>query len=166
MRGIMNHWIILLPQIQKDISEMNKDINRIAGVLERIADILGAASKNNQYGDFLTDLTNLIRHVGKDNFDPPDAVVAPCDGVTEQPNSVPESDIQDAVSKNAGCWWPDSVKCRNFGCDFLLEFDSEPDGYIIECPKCHKRARKIISVCSFILKGGGWAVDGYSSAKK
>ena len=36
----------------------------------------------------------------------------------------------------------------------------------IECPKCHKRARKIISSCTFILKGSGWAVDGYSSAKK
>jgi putative FmdB family regulatory protein len=35
----------------------------------------------------------------------------------------------------------------------------------IECPKCHKKARKIISSCSFILKGGGWAADGYSSER-
>jgi putative FmdB family regulatory protein len=35
----------------------------------------------------------------------------------------------------------------------------------IECPKCHKWARKIISSCNFILKGGGWAADGYSSKK-
>jgi putative FmdB family regulatory protein len=35
----------------------------------------------------------------------------------------------------------------------------------IECPKCHKKATKIISTCSFILKGGGWAVDGYASER-
>jgi putative FmdB family regulatory protein len=31
------------------------------------------------------------------------------------------------------------------------------------CPKCSKRAKKIISQCSFELKGGGWYADGYSS---
>jgi len=36
----------------------------------------------------------------------------------------------------------------------------------IKCPKCHKRAKKIISPCSFKLAGGGWYADGYSSAKK
>ena len=35
----------------------------------------------------------------------------------------------------------------------------------IECPKCHKRAKKIISPCTFELKGGGWSADGYSSKK-
>jgi len=35
----------------------------------------------------------------------------------------------------------------------------------IECPKCHKKAQKIISLCSFELKGGGWFADGYSSRK-
>ena len=35
----------------------------------------------------------------------------------------------------------------------------------IECPKCHKKAKKIISLCSFELKGGGWFADGYSSKK-
>ncbi len=35
----------------------------------------------------------------------------------------------------------------------------------IECPKCHKKAEKIISLCSFELKGGGWFADGYSSKK-
>ena len=31
------------------------------------------------------------------------------------------------------------------------------------CSKCNKRAKKIISPCSFELKGGGWYADGYSS---
>ncbi len=31
------------------------------------------------------------------------------------------------------------------------------------CSKCNKKARKIISHCSFELKGGGWYADGYSS---
>ena len=35
----------------------------------------------------------------------------------------------------------------------------------VECPKCHKMAKKIISPCSFELKGGGWYADGYTSKK-
>ena len=33
----------------------------------------------------------------------------------------------------------------------------------ITCPQCGKRANKILSACSFELKGGGWYADGYSS---
>lgn len=33
----------------------------------------------------------------------------------------------------------------------------------ISCPCCHKKAQKIISRCSFELKGGGWYADGYAS---
>jgi len=51
-----------------------------------------------------------------------------------------------------------------------------PDGTITEklvpmdtktiiCPHCQKRAKKIISPCSFKLVGGGWYADGYSSSK-
>ena len=36
----------------------------------------------------------------------------------------------------------------------------------IKCPKCNKRAKKIMSPCSFKLVGGGWYADGYSSTKK
>lgn len=36
----------------------------------------------------------------------------------------------------------------------------------ITCPMCHKKAKKIISGCSFALKGGGWFADGYSYAKE
>jgi predicted nucleic acid-binding Zn ribbon protein len=35
----------------------------------------------------------------------------------------------------------------------------------ITCPDCGKRAKKIISACSFKLVGGGWYADGYSSSK-
>jgi predicted nucleic acid-binding Zn ribbon protein len=31
--------------------------------------------------------------------------------------------------------------------------------------KCNRRAKKILSACSFKLVGGGWYADGYSSAK-
>jgi putative FmdB family regulatory protein len=30
------------------------------------------------------------------------------------------------------------------------------------CPKCGSKAKKLISECSFGLKGTGWAADGYS----
>ena len=36
----------------------------------------------------------------------------------------------------------------------------------IECPKCGGHAKKIISRCSFSLKGGGWYADGYASNTK
>jgi len=35
----------------------------------------------------------------------------------------------------------------------------------ITCPHCRKRAKKIMSPCSFKLVGGGWYADGYSSSK-
>ena len=36
-----------------------------------------------------------------------------------------------------------------------------------ECPQCHnKKAKKIMSPCTFELKGGGWYADGYASTKK
>ena len=34
-----------------------------------------------------------------------------------------------------------------------------------QCTKCKRKARKILSACSFELKGGGWYADGYSSTK-
>jgi putative FmdB family regulatory protein len=34
-----------------------------------------------------------------------------------------------------------------------------------QCTKCKKKARKILSTCSFELKGGGWYADGYSSTR-
>jgi predicted nucleic acid-binding Zn ribbon protein len=40
------------------------------------------------------------------------------------------------------------------------------DTQSIECPKCRDKAKKILSACSFELKGGGWYADGYASKKK
>jgi predicted nucleic acid-binding Zn ribbon protein len=34
-----------------------------------------------------------------------------------------------------------------------------------KCATCNKRAKKIISACTFELKGGGWYADGYSSTR-
>ena len=36
----------------------------------------------------------------------------------------------------------------------------------IICPKCHQKAKKIISHCNFKLKGDGWYADGYSTKHK
>jgi putative FmdB family regulatory protein len=33
----------------------------------------------------------------------------------------------------------------------------------IECTKCHRTAKRVTSLCTFILKGGGWYADGYAS---
>ena len=35
-----------------------------------------------------------------------------------------------------------------------------------KCPKCNKKAKKIMSACTFKLAGGGWYADGYSSTAK
>jgi putative FmdB family regulatory protein len=35
----------------------------------------------------------------------------------------------------------------------------------ITCPCCRRKAKKIISRCSFELKGGGWYADGYAASK-
>ncbi len=35
----------------------------------------------------------------------------------------------------------------------------------IECPVCKNPAKKIMSVCTFELKGGGWYADGYAAKK-
>ena len=35
----------------------------------------------------------------------------------------------------------------------------------VKCPKCGQNAKKILSSCTFKLKGGGWYADGYSSTR-
>ena len=41
----------------------------------------------------------------------------------------------------------------------------KPDTNVITCPKCHRKAKKILSLGSFKLKDGGWFADGCSSKK-
>ncbi|MDT8334299.1 MAG: zinc ribbon domain-containing protein, partial [Desulfurivibrionaceae bacterium] len=38
------------------------------------------------------------------------------------------------------------------------------DEPVASCPSCKGQVKKIISMSSFQLKGGGWYTDGYSSA--
>jgi putative FmdB family regulatory protein len=35
----------------------------------------------------------------------------------------------------------------------------------LKCTRCNKKAKKILSSCTFELKGGGWYADGYSSSR-
>jgi predicted nucleic acid-binding Zn ribbon protein len=48
----------------------------------------------------------------------------------------------------------------------IIERFVKKDTKEIEYPKCHKKAKRIISACIFELRGGGWSVDGYSSDGK
>ena len=36
----------------------------------------------------------------------------------------------------------------------------------IKCPTCGRKAKKIISSCTFELKGSGWYADGYASKRE
>lgn len=53
-------------------------------------------------------------------------------------------------------------KCRN---EFEVEQRITEDP-IKTCPKCRSRqAKRLISQTSFVLKGGGWYADAYSTSK-
>jgi putative FmdB family regulatory protein len=58
----------------------------------------------------------------------------------------------------------------------VYEFECPNDGTVVEkfvrigtesveCPECRGKAKKIISKCTFSLKGGGWYADGYAAKK-
>jgi putative FmdB family regulatory protein len=40
------------------------------------------------------------------------------------------------------------------------------EGPIERCPKCRRICKRLISESSFILKGKGWAKDGYGNGTK
>lgn len=40
------------------------------------------------------------------------------------------------------------------------------DAPLTSCPECEGTVRKVMSMSSFQLKGGGWYADGYASARK
>ncbi|MGD8674678.1 MAG: zinc ribbon domain-containing protein [Desulfobacterales bacterium] len=50
-------------------------------------------------------------------------------------------------------------------CGAVTDELTKMDTRSIACPKCGNKAKKIISACSFELKGGGWYADGYASKK-
>jgi len=33
----------------------------------------------------------------------------------------------------------------------------------VRCPECKKKCKRVISTSSFVLKGRGWAADGYAN---
>lgn len=52
-------------------------------------------------------------------------------------------------------------------CQDVIEIQqSMSDKPLTTCPACSGVMKKIISLTSFTLKGGGWYSDGYSSAEK
>ena len=53
-------------------------------------------------------------------------------------------------------------------CDHEFEREQRiTDDPVKTCPRCRsRRVKKLISRTSFVLKGGGWYADSYSSSKK
>ena len=43
---------------------------------------------------------------------------------------------------------------------------SESEDLVMTCISCGRRMSKVISKSSFVLKGGGWYTDGYSSKRE
>ena len=50
-------------------------------------------------------------------------------------------------------------------CGEVIEKIVRMDTRSVRCPKCYQQADKIMSRCSFELKGGGWYADGYARKK-
>ena len=57
-----------------------------------------------------------------------------------------------------------AVKFRSFLIGIKIQIQRH-DVDEIECPVCNNTAKRIISLSSFELKGGGWYKDGYGSKK-
>ncbi len=50
-------------------------------------------------------------------------------------------------------------------CDKVFEVQQKiADEPLGECPQCQAPVKKLMSMSSFQLKGGGWYADGYASA--
>ena len=49
-------------------------------------------------------------------------------------------------------------------CSNVSESIEKVDTEEIECSMCNNRAKRIISLSNFELKGSGWYKDGYSSS--
>lgn len=47
--------------------------------------------------------------------------------------------------------------------DIIEKFQSLSEDPMTTCPSCSGSLKKLISMSSFQLKGGGWYADGYSS---
>ncbi len=52
-------------------------------------------------------------------------------------------------------------------CDKVFEaFQKISEKPLGKCPSCNGKVKRLLSASGFMLKGGGWYKDGYSSAKK
>ena len=52
-------------------------------------------------------------------------------------------------------------KCK-YEQESILKLDQETP----PCPKCGEQMKKAVTCTSFILKGRGWALDGYDKGKQ
>jgi len=51
------------------------------------------------------------------------------------------------------------------GCKKVFEVQQKiSDDPLTHCPECEAEVKKLMSMSSFQLRGGGWYADGYSSA--
>ncbi len=51
------------------------------------------------------------------------------------------------------------------GCKKVFEVQQKiSDDPLTRCPECAAEVKKLVSMTSFQLKGGGWYADGYASA--
>ena len=51
------------------------------------------------------------------------------------------------------------------GCENVFEAQQRmADAPLTNCPECDAPVKKLMSMSSFQLKGGGWYADGYSSS--
>jgi len=50
-------------------------------------------------------------------------------------------------------------------CDKIFEVQQKmADAPLTNCPECQAPVKKLLSLSSFQLKGGGWYADGYASS--
>jgi len=50
-------------------------------------------------------------------------------------------------------------------CDKIFEVQQKiADAPLSDCPECQGPVKKLVSMSSFQLKGGGWYADGYASS--
>lgn len=50
----------------------------------------------------------------------------------------------------------------NYEQEIILKLDAEEPS----CPECGEKMKKAVSATTFILKGSGWAKDGYSKNER
>jgi putative FmdB family regulatory protein len=56
-----------------------------------------------------------------------------------------------------------------YRCEKGHEFEAQQsirEAAIKKCPRCRGKSKRLVSMTSFILKGNGWAKDGYETGIK